>query len=225
MAKPLLDDELWALIEPLIPRHKPRRFRYPGRKPLDHRKVLTGILFVLRTGIQWEYLPRELGCGSGMTCWNHLHEWQEAGVWQKIHELLLAKLQGADKLDWSRAIVDSSSVRAIFGGQDRAKPHGPPQDRLEAPCGHGCPRRPACSDPDRGQRPRRHAADTARRRNPSRAGEAGPPTSAARQAPGGPCLRLAAAPQRAELQEAIKMFVISISWLDRLRRVHHFCEE
>jgi transposase len=116
MAKPLLDDELWALIEPLIPRHKPRRFRYPGRKPLDHRKVLTGILFVLRTGIQWEYLPRELGCGSGMTCWNHLHEWQEAGVWQKIHELLLAKLQGADKLDWSRAIVDSSSVRAIFGG-------------------------------------------------------------------------------------------------------------
>jgi transposase len=116
MAKPLLDDELWAVIEPLIPPHKPRRFRYPGRKPLGHREVLTGILFVLRTGIQWEYLPRELGCGCGMTCWSHLRDWHKAGVWQKIHELLLAKLQGAHKLDWSRAIVDSSSVRAVFGG-------------------------------------------------------------------------------------------------------------
>jgi len=67
MAKPLLSDELWKRIEPLLPPPKPRRFRFPGRKPLDNRKALTGILFVLKTGIPWEYLPLEMGCGSGMT--------------------------------------------------------------------------------------------------------------------------------------------------------------
>jgi len=120
MAKPILDDELWELIKPLIPRHK-RRFRYPGRKPLDHRKVLTGIVFILRTGIPWEELPQEMGCGCGMTCWKHLKEWQEKGVWQKIHELLLAKLRGADAIDWSRALVDSASIRAVLGGRKPAQ--------------------------------------------------------------------------------------------------------
>jgi transposase len=129
MAKPLLPDELWDRIEPLLPPPKPRRFRFPGRKPIDHRKALTGILFVLKTGIRWEDLPRELGCGSGMTCWRRLRDWQEAGVWQALHELLLAELQAADQIDWSRAVVDSSSVRALGGGEktgpnptDRARP-------------------------------------------------------------------------------------------------------
>ena len=121
MAKPIVDDALWELIEPVIPPHPPRRFRYPGRKPIDHRKVLTGIVFVLKTGIPWEHLPVEMGCGCGMTCWNHLREWQQAGVWQKIHEVLLAKLQGAERIDWSRAVVDSSSVRAVFGGRKLAR--------------------------------------------------------------------------------------------------------
>jgi len=67
-AKPILDDELWALIEPLLPAPKPRRIRYSGRKPLDNRAVLTGILFVLQTGLRWDLLPREIGCGSGMSC-------------------------------------------------------------------------------------------------------------------------------------------------------------
>jgi transposase len=67
MAKALLTDELWNRIEPLLPAHPPRP--KGGRRRLDDRKVLTGILFVLKTGIQWEELPRELGCGSGMTCW------------------------------------------------------------------------------------------------------------------------------------------------------------
>ena len=117
MAKPLLDDDLWQLIEPLLPEPKARRFRFPGRKPLDNRKALTGILFVLKTGIGWEDLPQEMGCGSGMTCWRRLRDWQAAGVWQRLHELLLAKLRKADLLDWSRAVVDSSSVRALKGGQ------------------------------------------------------------------------------------------------------------
>ena len=61
MAKPLLPDELWERIEPLLPKPKPRRFRFPGRKPVDDRKALIGILFVLKTGIPWEDLPQELG--------------------------------------------------------------------------------------------------------------------------------------------------------------------
>jgi transposase len=118
MAKPILDDELWQIIEPLLPKPKRRRFRYPGRKPISNRQALTGILFVLRTGIAWNMLPQELGCGSGMTCLRRLHAWQKAGVWKKLHETLLVRLQQADNLDWSRAVVDSSSVRAIHGGDD-----------------------------------------------------------------------------------------------------------
>lgn len=121
MAKPILDDELWELIEPLLPPARSRRFRYPGRKPVDNRKALTGILFVLRTGIGWEYLPQEMGCGSGMTCWRRLRDWQKAGIWDKIHRALLNKLREAEKIDWSRSVVDSASVRALFGGQKPAQ--------------------------------------------------------------------------------------------------------
>ncbi len=116
MPKPLVDDELWELIQPLLPPPKPRRRRYRGRKPLDNRQALTGILFVLKSGIPWEMLPPEMGCGSGMTCWRRLREWQEAGVWQRLHELLLSKLRKADQIDWSRAVVDSGSIRAVGGG-------------------------------------------------------------------------------------------------------------
>lgn len=121
MAKPILNDELWELIEPLLPPAKPRRFRYPGRKALDNRKTLTGILFVLRTGIGWEYLPQEMGCGSGMTCWRRLRDWQKVGIWDKIHRALLNKLRQAEKIDWSRAVVDSASVRALLGGRKPAQ--------------------------------------------------------------------------------------------------------
>lgn len=114
MASPLVPDELWEVVEPLIPKVE-RRYRYPGRKRVPDRQVLTGILFVLKTGIPWEALPREMGCGSGVTCWRRLREWQEQGVWQKLHEVLLAKLNAAGEIDWQRAAVDSSHVRA-FGG-------------------------------------------------------------------------------------------------------------
>jgi transposase len=114
MAKPLVSDELWAIVEPLLPKVE-RRYRFPGRKRIDDRSVLTGILFVLQTGIPWEYLPQEMGCGSGMTCWRRLKEWQDAGVWQRLHEILLARLHAAGRIDWSRAVVDSSHVRAVGG--------------------------------------------------------------------------------------------------------------
>ena len=116
MAKPIVSDELWEIIKPLIPEKK-RRFRYPGRKPISNREALTGILFVLKTGIGWEDLPQEMGCGCGMTCWRRLQEWQKAGVWDEIHRVMLSKLRQADRIDFSRAVVDSSSVRAVFGGQ------------------------------------------------------------------------------------------------------------
>jgi transposase len=121
MAKPLVDETLWEEIQPFLPPPKKRRRRYPGRKPLDHRKTLTGILFVLKTGIGWEDLPQEMGCGSGMTCWRRLHGWQRAGVWEKVHRLLLDKLHQANQIDWSRALVDSFSVRAVGGAKKPAQ--------------------------------------------------------------------------------------------------------
>lgn len=120
MAEMLVPNDLWELLEPLLPPPKPRRKRYPGRRPLDRRKVLTGILFVLKSGIPWEMLPQEMGCGSGMSCWRYLRKWQEAGVWQKVHQVLLERLRAADQIDFSRAVVDSSSVRAVLGGRKRA---------------------------------------------------------------------------------------------------------
>jgi transposase len=124
MAKVILDDTLWELVEPLLPPAKPRRFRYPGRKPISNRQALTGILFVLQSGIPWEMLPQELGCGCGMSCWRKLRDWTEAGVWSELHRVLLSQLRQADQIDWSRAVIDSSSVRAVFGGRrlDRTQP-------------------------------------------------------------------------------------------------------
>jgi transposase len=127
MAKPLLPDELWEIIEPILPRRAPSP--KGGRPPVDDRRALTGILFVLKTGIPWEDLPCEMGCGSGMTCWRRLRDWQKDGTWDRIHKALLDRLRGADQIDWSRGIIDSSSVRAAYGGGetgpspvDRAKP-------------------------------------------------------------------------------------------------------
>ena len=117
--KPLLSDELWTLIKPLLPPPKLRRRKHPGRKPLDDRCALTGILYVLRTGIPWEYLPQEMGCGSGMSCWRRLRDWNNAGVWKRLHEVLLNKLQAQHKIDWSRAVIDSTSVRAQMRGKKR----------------------------------------------------------------------------------------------------------
>lgn len=118
MAKPLVSDALWQRSAPLLPPPKPRHFRYPGRKPLDQRKVLTGILFVLKTGIPWEDLPQEMGCGCGMSCLNYLKAWHRAGVWVRLHQLLLQKLEDADPIDWQRGAVDASMTRALGGGED-----------------------------------------------------------------------------------------------------------
>lgn len=112
-----LPDEIWNMVAPLIQPPKKRRFDGRGRPRLDDRKVLTGIIFVLRTGIPWRHMPPELGCGSGMTCLRRLREWHREGVFQKLYEVLLAKLNSADKIDWSRAVIDSAKTKAPSGGE------------------------------------------------------------------------------------------------------------
>jgi transposase len=116
----IVSDELWELVEPLLP-VKERRFRYPGRKRLPDRQALQGILFVLQTGISWTHLPAELGFGSGVTCWRRLDEWQKAGVWERLHEVLLARLRAAGEIEWSRAVADASHVQAKKGAPRRAR--------------------------------------------------------------------------------------------------------
>ena len=119
MAAALVGDRLWARIAPLLP--KRRCCRKGGRPPVPDRAALTGILFVLRSGIPWEMLPQEMGCGSGMTCWRRLRDWNEAGVWRKLHQVLLDELNAASAIDWSRAALDASSVPAKKGATRPAR--------------------------------------------------------------------------------------------------------
>lgn len=114
MAAPLVSDALWLLCSPLLPPRPPRP--KGGRPPVDDRAALTGILFVLKSGIPWEMLPQEMGCGSGMTCWRRLRDWQEAGIWQAFHHLLLDRLGRAGLIDWSRCALDAASLPAKAGG-------------------------------------------------------------------------------------------------------------
>ncbi len=118
-----VEDRLWELIEPLIPsRPAPRG---PGGRPrIDDRAALEGILFVLDTGCRWRDLPEQLGCGSGHTAWRRLREWQDAGVWDRLHQLVLDELSNIDELDWTRGCIDAVSVRSKRGGRaDRPQPH------------------------------------------------------------------------------------------------------
>lgn len=119
MREDVITDQLWARLELLIP-VRPRRFRYPGRCRVDDRAVLEAILWVARTGVGWNRVPTTLFGASGATCWRRLTEWQQAGVWQKLHESLLAELRAARLLDLSAALVDSSHLRALKGGTTSA---------------------------------------------------------------------------------------------------------
>ena len=111
----VVTDALWVRLEPLIPVPQ-RRFRHPGRRRSSDRAALEGILFVARTGIGWNQLPTALFGASGATCRRRLAEWQEAGVWQQLHEQVLVELRSAGKLDLSIALVDASHLRALKGG-------------------------------------------------------------------------------------------------------------
>jgi transposase len=112
-ADTLVPEQLWQTIQPLLPSPPPR---YGGRPRIDDRACLVGIVYQLRTGIPWRLLPsHQLGCGSPITCWRRLRDWQRAGVWRQLHHLLLQELGRNSQLDWSRASLDSVSVRAKRG--------------------------------------------------------------------------------------------------------------
>ena len=115
MAKQLVSDELWGIVEPLLPPEPPKP--KAGRPRVDDRAALTGIIFVLKSGIPWEMLPQEMGCGSGVTCWRRIQEWHEAGVWERLHQTLLDRLREANQIDWSRASLDSASTPAKRGAE------------------------------------------------------------------------------------------------------------
>lgn len=115
----MVPDGLWERIEPLLPKAEPKP--QGGRPRTPDRIALTGILFILKTGIPWEDLPQEIGC-SGMTCWRRLRDWQQAGVWDRLHLVLLEELGRADKINWERAVLDASLVPAKRGPRDWAEP-------------------------------------------------------------------------------------------------------
>lgn len=131
-----VSEELWEVIEPLLPEPPPRRYQNAGRKRIDDRKALTAILFVLQSGIPWEMLPKEMGC-SGMTAWRRLKFWQDAGVWEQLHQTLLGRLRSVDGIDFSRVVVDSSSIKAVAGGEkNRPQSNGSRQIRHQASPAH-----------------------------------------------------------------------------------------
>src|SRR5919107_3674767 len=178
MTKELVTDDLWEIVEPLLPPEPPKPRGCRPRVP--DRAALTGIVFVLKTGIPWEMLPKEMGCGSGSTCWRRLRDWQEAGVWERLHRALLDRLGQADEIDWSRACLDSASVPAKRGAEGRQEPDGSRQTGLEAPPCFGPRGRPARRSAHGRQRPRlqgpgggrgRHRADQAASREARQAEE------------------------------------------------------
>ena len=115
MAFALVPDELWREIQPQLPVEPPKL--KGGRPRVPDRNCLMGIVFVLTTGAPWRMVPEELGCGSGVTCWRRLQEWTERGIWPQVHLRMLKNLGNSARINWTRAVIDSASVRAVFGGR------------------------------------------------------------------------------------------------------------
>ncbi|MFG2156733.1 IS5 family transposase [Streptomyces olivaceus] len=163
-------------IESLLPKPGPKKAE--GRPRVPDRQALSGILFVLHSGIQWEYLPQELGFGSGMTCWRRLAAWNDAGVWDQLHQLLLNELRSKNQLDWGRAVIDSSHVRAARRGPKRTQPGRPSTAGQQAPPHRRRPGHPARGIADRRKPQRRHPTRAADRQDSRRrrTGRQTPPT-------------------------------------------------
>jgi transposase len=117
MQKAFLSDGQWAKLEPLLPKERSR-----GRPWADHRRVLEGILWVLRTGARWRDLPKEYPSAS--TCWRRLRQWEEQDVWLKIWRQFLSELDQQGRLDWSESFLDGSFAPAKKGAPASARPSG-----------------------------------------------------------------------------------------------------
>lgn len=116
----LVSDELWEQVAPLLPL-EPEPSPLGGRPRVTNRQAFTGVVFVLKTGIPWQFLPIEMGCGSGSTCWRRFAEWTQLSVWSTLHNLFLSQLGKAGAINLERAVIDSASVRAVFGGRTRGR--------------------------------------------------------------------------------------------------------
>jgi transposase len=117
MQKAFLSDGQWAKLEPLLPKERSR-----GRPWADNRRVLEGILWVLRTGARWRDLPKEYPSAS--TCWRRLRQWEEQDVWLKIWRQFLSELDQQGRLDWSESFLDGSFAPAKKGAPASARPSG-----------------------------------------------------------------------------------------------------
>ena len=115
MALELLPDDLVQDLLPLLP--VPTRSAKGGRPPADPVKTLNGIMFILRTGCQYQRLPVKALGVSGSTCWRRLRDWTALGIWPTLHQKLLNRLGKLGGVDLSHIVVDSQSVRAVKGGR------------------------------------------------------------------------------------------------------------
>jgi transposase len=176
LADDLVPDELWALIEPLLP--APPRPPYGGRhRAIPDRNCFAAIIYMARTSTPWRLLPaQQLGCGSPATCWRRLTEWANAGVFDQLHLAVLDRLGQRGQVHWSRASVDAMSVRAKRGGSWGRKSRRSWQAWEQAPPGLRRQWPAADGRGDGGQRQRQHHVRGADGR---RAGGAHPQRSAA----------------------------------------------
>jgi transposase len=152
----LVPDQLWAIVEPLLP--APPRPPYGGRRRVvPDRNCFAAIVYMARTSTPWRLLPaRELGCGSPATCWRRLTEWANAGVFDRLHLQVLDRLGEQRQLDWERASVDTMSVRAKRGGPRGRKSRRSWQAWVQAPPGLRRWRAAAACGRHRRQRRRHH---------------------------------------------------------------------
>lgn len=193
MRTDLVPDDLWEQVAPLLPAAPERRHRFPGRLRVPDRTALAAVLYVLRTGVAWRDVPAEtVGC-SGVTAWRRLRDWTEAGVWPRLHAVLLAELRRADLLDLDDCAVDGSHVRALKGGPRRPLARRPRPSWLQAPLDRRPPRHRA----RRRQPPRRHPTPAATRCGPSDPRLAGTPSPQAAAPVRRPGLRLRQVPPTA----------------------------
>ncbi len=119
-AGPLLTEAQWKKIAPLLP--KPRKHRKGGRPWIENRRVLEGILWILRSGARWQDMPEKYPHPS--TCWRRLRDWDEQGVWLNIWRAFLSELNERQQLKWSESFLDGSFAPAKKGARKSEKPSG-----------------------------------------------------------------------------------------------------
>jgi len=110
-------DDLWSRIEPLLPVEAPKP--KGGRPRVPDRVALAGVIYRVRTGCQWKALPPDFGSGS--TCHLRMTQWIQAGVFTKVHEVLLRYYDRRRGIKWDFASLDSAMAKALKGGSTRAR--------------------------------------------------------------------------------------------------------